>query len=245
MRTTTPAATCSPISDCGESIDLAGELDAAVDRPGVHQQLARGRSRRESIWKCATYSRSDGHERVAHALELHPQRVDDVGLAHVRRASGATSQPSAASSSGTSVGGPATVTCAPSSVNAWMHERATRECSTSPTIQIRAPVDRAEARAQGVAVEQRLRRVLVLAVAGVDDRGVRPAREQARRAGVRRADHDRVGAVGRERRDGVAQRLALLDARAARDEVEDVGGEALRGELEASCGCASRPRRRG
>ena len=49
-----------------------------------------------------------------------------------------------------------------------MSERATRECSTSPTIQMLHAVERAEAAAQRVDVEQRLRRVLVLAVAGVD-----------------------------------------------------------------------------
>ena len=49
MRTTTPAATCSVISDLGESIDLAGELDTAVDRARVHQQLT-GPSRAVLTW---------------------------------------------------------------------------------------------------------------------------------------------------------------------------------------------------
>ena len=42
-------------------------------------------------------------------------------------------------SRGISVGGPQTVTLAPSMLKAWMHERATRECRTSPTIQMFAP----------------------------------------------------------------------------------------------------------
>ena len=50
-----------------------------------------------------------------------------------------TSQPSASMSRGISVGGPHTVTRAPIIRYAWMHERATRECSTSPTIQMLAP----------------------------------------------------------------------------------------------------------
>ena len=83
-----------------------------------------------------------------------------------------TSQPSASIPRGISVGGPQTVTLAPSLVKARMFERATRECRTSPTIQIFAPSSDAEPLAQRVDVEQRLRRVLVLAVAGVDDRGV-------------------------------------------------------------------------
>ena len=49
-----------------------------------------------------------------------------------------------------------------------MFERATREWSTSPTIQMFAPSSDAEAAAQREDVEQRLGRVLVLAVAGVD-----------------------------------------------------------------------------
>ena len=42
-------------------------------------------------------------------------------------------------SRGISVGGPQTVTFAPSMLKAWMFERATRECRTSPTIQMFAP----------------------------------------------------------------------------------------------------------
>ena len=40
---------------------------------------------------------------------------------------------------GISVGGPATVTFAPIRWKARTFERATRECATSPTIQIEAP----------------------------------------------------------------------------------------------------------
>ena len=94
--------------------------------------------------------------------------------------------------------------------------RATRLCRTSPTIQMFEAVEAAEPLAQRVDVEQRLGRVLVLAVAGVDDRGGRPAGDQLGGAGPRRADDDRVGLVGAEGQDGVLQRLALLDARAAR-----------------------------
>src|SRR3712207_4044587 len=84
-----------------------------------------------------------------------------------------------------------------------------------------------------VDVEQRLRRVLVLAVAGVDDRRAAPAGDEVGAARPRRADDDRVGLVGVEREDGVLERLALLDARPARGEVHDVGAQALGGELEA------------
>ena len=49
------------------------------------------------------------------------------------------SQPSTSMCRGISVGGAATITLAPMRVKARMLERATRECMTSPTIQIRAP----------------------------------------------------------------------------------------------------------
>jgi hypothetical protein len=51
----------------------------------------------------------------------------------------------------------------------------------------RAALQRAELLAQREDVEQRLRRVLALAVAGVDDRGGRPARDErgGARVGVR------------------------------------------------------------
>ena len=107
-----------------------------------------------------------------------------------------TSQPSASIPRGISVGGPQTVTSAPILVKARMFERATRECMTSPTIQIVRAVERAEPLAQRVDVEQRLRRVLVLAVAGVDDARRRPAGDQRGGADVRRADDDQVGPVG-------------------------------------------------
>ena len=51
-----------------------------------------------------------------------------------------TRQPSASSNPrGISVGGPQTVTSAPMAPKASTLERATRLCSTSPTIQIRLP----------------------------------------------------------------------------------------------------------
>ena len=50
-----------------------------------------------------------------------------------------------------------------------------------------------------VEVEQRLGRVLVLAVAGVDDVRTRVAGDQLRRADLRMADDDHVRVVGPER----------------------------------------------
>ncbi len=50
-----------------------------------------------------------------------------------------TSHPSASMPRGMSVGGPQTVTWQPMRVKARMPDRATRLCSTSPTIQTRSP----------------------------------------------------------------------------------------------------------
>ena len=82
-------------------------------------------------------------------------------------------------------------------------------------------------------VEQRLRRVLVLPVPGVDD--VRAGRrgDELRRADVRMADDDHVGVVLRQRLRRVPQRLALVDRRAGGAERHRVRGEPLGGELEA------------
>ena len=80
-----------------------------------------------------------------------------------------------------------------------------------------------------------LRRVLVGAVAGVDDADVRQQvlREQVRRAG-RRVPHDhRVDAHRLDVLGGVDERLALAGAGPAGGEVERVGPEPAGGEAEA------------
>ena len=117
--------------------DVAAELDAAIDRPGMHQQLARAKAPAVDLVDGGVLAQR-GHVGLLHALVLHAQRVDDVGLA---RSSSVvrTSTPSASTPRGISVGGPASVTCAPIVWKARMFERATRECRTSPTIQICAP----------------------------------------------------------------------------------------------------------
>ena len=101
-------------------------------------------------------------------------------------------------------------------------------------------LERAEPIEQRVGVEQRLARVLVLAVAGVDHRRRGPAGDQLRRARVGMADHDRLGRVGGEGRDRVPQRLALVDRGAGGLDRDDVGGEPLRGELERGAGPGAR-----
>ena len=96
-----------------------------------------------------------------------------------------TRTPSASTPAGSSVCGPMTRTSgAPSVVRPWISERATRECSTSPTIATVRPREILLVVADGVQVEQPLRRVRMAAVAGVDHVLVRldVARDQVRRA---------------------------------------------------------------
>ena len=132
-----------------------------------------------------------------------------------------------------SVGGPTSVVRAPTSASASISERATRECRTSPTIATCRPVEPAERLAHRVEVEQRLGRVLVLAVAGVDDVRARRLGDELRRADVRVPDHDHVRVVLGERQRRVLQRLALVDGRAGRAHGHRVGREPLGGEVEA------------
>ena len=98
----------------------------------------------------------------------------------------------------------------------------------------------AELLLQRVEVEQRLRRMLVLAVTRVDDVRAGHARDELRRADLRMTDHDHVRVVRTERDRGVLQRLSLVDRRARGLHVEGVRRQALRSELEAR----RRPRRR-
>ena len=116
-------------------------------------------------------------------------------------------------------------------------DAAVQDVADDPDVQA---VEAADALAQRVDVQQRLRGVLVLAVAGVDDARGRPLRDQRGGADVRRADHDQVGPVGGQRRDRVLERLALLDRGAGCAQVDHVRGERLRGELEGAARARAR-----
>jgi hypothetical protein len=94
------------------------------------------------------------------------------------------------------------------------------------------PGDLAAPLANRQQVEERLRRVLVAAVAGVDDRTRRVPREQLWRARHRMAEHDRVGPHRLEVPGGVDERLALARARAAARDVDRIGREPLGRDLE-------------
>ena len=92
--------------------------------------------------------------------------------------------------------------------------------------------DAALVAADGQRVEQRLGRMLVRAVAGIDHRAVDLLRQKMHRARRVVAHDDDVGPHGVERHRGVDQRLALLHRGGRHRHVHHVGAEPLAGELE-------------
>ena len=152
------------------------------------------------------------------------------------RMSRATSTPKCSMPGGSSVEGATTRTRAPMALSRMMLERATRECRMSPQIATSRPSMRAFVAADGERVEQRLRRVLVRAVAGIDHRAVELAGQQFDRAGGLVAHDQDVGMHGVERDRGVDQRLALAHRRRTRRHVHHVGAEPLAGQFERRLG---------
>ena len=163
-----------------------------------------------------------------HALALHPQHVDDVGVGDRRDVVCRLG----ARPGGSSAGGPTSTASAPTSVSACTSDRATRECSDVTDDRDVQAVEAAERLAHGVQIEQRLRRVLMLPVAGVDDARIGDVGHELRGARLGVTEHDHVRVVGRERQRRVLQRLALVDRRAGRLERQRVGRQPLGGELE-------------
>ena len=147
-----------------------------------------------------------------------------------------TSTPSRSMPAGRSVEGPTTRTRAPSALRRRMLERATRLWAMSPQIATTSPADVALVAADGERVEERLGRVLVGAVAGIDHRARHLLGEQLDRAGGVMAHDQDVRPHGVQRHRRIDQRLALLHGGGADRHVHDVGAEALAGELEGGLG---------
>ena len=217
---------------------LRRQLDAAVHRAGVHQELPRAEPARVDLVASGVLAKR-GHEALPHPLALHPQRVDDVGLADpVERVGDLAAErlePARDQGRGTAHRHPR------AHDREREHARA-RDATVEDVADDPDPaaVERVEPAPKRVDVEQGLARVLVLAVARVDHRGVGPARDQVRGAGVRGANHDRLRVVGAQRRDRVLQRLALVDRRARRLDRDHVRGESLRRKLERGAGPGAR-----
>ena len=94
------------------------------------------------------------------------------------------------------------------------------------------PFEAAELGAQRHEIEQRLRRMRVRAVAGVDDVAVERFGQPARKAGLGVAHDDDAHADRAQRDRGVGDRLAFAEARGAGRERDDVGADALFGQRE-------------
>ena len=155
--------------------DRRVDLDAAVHRPRMHDDgvgLGQRQLFRRQAVGLEVFLRA-GQQRALHALVLQAQHHDHVDAlqafaqvvedAHARRPS--ARRRSAAGSSGRRRGSPAR----PAWSARGSGERATRECSTSPTMATVSCGEVALVVADGVHVEQALRRVGMAAVAGIDD----------------------------------------------------------------------------
>src|SRR5947199_327110 len=93
----------------------------------------------------------------------------------------------------------------------FLHPGSQTCCPDAGDVQSFEPVELLLDRVQ---VEQRLRRMLMLPVAGIDDVRIGDACDELRRADLRMPDDDDVRVVRAERLRGVLQRFALVHRRA-------------------------------
>ena len=192
----------------------------------MHQQLARPESPRVDLEARGVLT-DRGHKALRHALALQPQRVDDVGLAEpverVRDLAAELLDPARNQRRRAADGHLRPHRTEGDEVGA--SDAAVEDVADDPDPPALQGVEPA---AQGEEVEQSLARVLVLAVASVDHRGLGPSGDELRGTGVGVADHDRRRVVGGEGRACVLQRLALVDRGSGCLERDQVGGEPLR-----------------
>ena len=197
-----------------------------------------GRRRSRVTPQRAVYSRRLGHVRGAgqHPLALHAQDVDDVGVRRWRGCRGRRARPVASMPRGISGGGPTSVTSMPISRKPAMLERATRECSTSPTIATCTPSSRPSASRMVYRSSRHCVGCWCLPSPALTTWASVQRAVSCGGADLGVADHDHVGTVGVEGADGVLERLALVHAGARALEAHGVGREALGGELEGRRG---------
>ena len=175
----------------------------------MHEQLARAEAARVDLVALGVLAQGR-HEGFDHALLLHPQRIDDICLCELVDLVG---HRAAELLDSTRDEGRRT---AHRDLGAHQREgEDVRACHPAVHDVADDPdplaLDRSDALDQREDVEQGLGRVLTLSVAGVDDRGLGPAGDEISGPGVRRADDDCLRVIGRERRDRVLERLALVD----------------------------------
>src|SRR6266849_633141 len=217
MRTATPLATCSRITEYGPSATSDAISTPRFIGPGcmmITSGFARA-TRAFVIPKILKYSRSDGMK--APCIRSCWIRSIMITSAPVTASSmaGDTRTPSRSMPVGMRVGGPLTHTSAPSLVKSSTFDRSTRLCIRSPTMVTFRPSMRF------------LCSRLVHAVARVDDARPADARQQVARARRSVAQDDHVGRHRLDVHRRVGQRLALQDARGRDGDVERVGAEPL------------------
>ena len=148
------------------------------------------------------------------------------------RMSRVTSTPSRSTCAGSSVDGATTRTRAPECVQQIdVRARHARMQNVAADRDDQA-LDRSLVAADGQRIEQRLGRMLMRAVAGIDHRAVHLLRQQFHRAGSVMPDHQDVGMHGVQRHRGIDQRLALLHGGRVDRHIHDVGAEPLAGQFE-------------
>ena len=187
MRTARPLVTCCKMAECGPSATSGVISTPRLIGPGASSRMS-GLALLQPFRAHAEQPGVFGNrweQPAALPFELDAQHVDDVAARQdvvelVRHLDAQLRRWSA----GTSVGGPQTITLAPSLSKPWMLLRATRLWAMSPTRPTVNPSMRPFVAADGEDVEQTLRRVFVGPVAGVDDAAVEVLGQQMRGAGV-------------------------------------------------------------
>ena len=203
MRIATPQLTCCRITARGPSATCGETSTPRLIGPGcitIASGFANASVRSRQPERARQLARVGEPRRLAlEPLVLDAQHHHDVGAVEAvleprcttRTRSRVTSPPISSMPRGISVRGATSRTRAPSLARHRMFERATRECAMSPTIATSSPSSVALVPADRRGVEQRLRRVLVLAVAGVDHgaarRLARASRPRRRTSGARRS----------------------------------------------------------
>ena len=192
IRTCTPLETCCSTADCEESATEDAISMPRTIGPGCSTTACSGniagadRTARSAPNTPAPTGRTRrSSARPAPAASARRRR-----RAARRRGRGRPSTGQPSTPTGSNVGGATRTTSAPSVRSSMTLERATRLCRTSPTITHAPALDAAEPLPDGQRVQQRLCRVFMRAVAGVDHRGAvtvgaRPLGEQVCGAGGR------------------------------------------------------------
>ncbi len=241
MRTAMPKVTCGRITERGPSATRGIDLDAAVHRPGVHDDRVAFRRRQLVLGEPVVLEEllRRGQQRAAHALVLQPQHHHHVAVlepgahvvehAHAERLHPRRKQRLRTDHAhlGHAEDGEAVDQRAR---HARVQDIAHHRHREASEVLLVVP--------DGVEVEQALRRVRVPAVARVDHVLVRlyVPRDEKRRPRGRVAHDEDVGVHRRQVGHRVEQRFALRRRRYGDVQVDDVGGKTLRGDLEGGAG---------